>query len=159
MKTWHSMDKTGWKPGPWIDEADKAQWIDPETNLDCLIVRSRSGALCGYVGISCEHPFYEKHYDKIPEINEPHGGLTYADFCQEEMDPSKGICHIPENERPVKVWWFGFDCAHFSDYIPVRYSMFSVDWESPCIYRDFDYVKSEVELLAKSLRNAEKSEK
>lgn len=158
MRMWQSMDKTEWKPGPWIEEADKAQWIDPKTDLDCLIVRNQAGALCGYVGISENHPFYKKDYNKIPEIEEPHlpyGGLTYSDFCQEGLDPSEGICHIPENGRLDKIWWFGFECVHFRDYVPMTHR----EWKNPCIYRDFDYVKSQVELLAKSLKNAEKSEK
>src|SRR5437868_4216905 len=34
-------------PGPWWDEPDKVQWIDPATDLDCLAVRGPFGAWCG----------------------------------------------------------------------------------------------------------------
>ena len=54
MKTWHTIDKSQWVYGilaPWLDEPDKAQWIDKTSGLDCLIVRVKHhGALCGYVG-------------------------------------------------------------------------------------------------------------
>lgn len=41
MKTieYRTDDKSGWQPGPWMNEPDKKQWQDPETGLPCLIVR------------------------------------------------------------------------------------------------------------------------
>ena len=46
-----TIDKSTWGPGPWQSEPDKLQWVDKETQFDCLIVRNGEiGNLCGYVG-------------------------------------------------------------------------------------------------------------
>lgn len=61
---YRTQDKSEWGPGPWQDEPDKVQWLDPVTNYPCLIVRSQvSGSLCGYVGVPKEHPAYGLDYD------------------------------------------------------------------------------------------------
>jgi hypothetical protein len=73
-KEWKREDTDTLAPSPWRDEPDKVQWIDEETDLDCLIVRNRMGALCGYVGISEGHPFYGKDYsDCTLQIAKPRG--------------------------------------------------------------------------------------
>jgi hypothetical protein len=148
MKTW--KHKTRLRPipaGPWDDEPDKAHWVDPETDLDCLIHRNPLGALCGYVAVPPGHPYYEKDYDDVDV--EVHGGLTYADKCREGADPSEGICHVPLPGRPEDVWWLGFDCAHLWDLTP---GMEDLGVTLPDeTYRDFEYVKAEIEQLAKQL--------
>lgn len=96
MKTieYRTYDKSGWQPGPWMNEPDKKQWQDPETGLPCLIVRGPVGAWCGYVGVGKDHPWFGKDYtnlslewddperQKTPEaVIRVHGGLTFADEC------------------------------------------------------------------------------
>lgn len=77
--TYTTIDKSSWPRGPWDSEPDKVQWQDETTHLPCLIVRSPSGALCGYVGVPRSHPFYERYYD---DCNiDAHGGLTFAGHC------------------------------------------------------------------------------
>lgn len=91
-------DKAAWGVGPWVSEPDKAQWVDPATGLDCLIVRNGGGALCGYVGVPESHPWFGKGYSactRSPACEESwcghspesaitvHGGLTFADACHE----------------------------------------------------------------------------
>jgi hypothetical protein len=115
-REYRTMDKTGWGDGPWNDEADKLQWVDEATGLDCLIVRNHSGALCGYVGVSPSHPLHGKRYDDADV--EVHGGLTFADRCDDDAPEDRGICHVPAPGRPKDVWWFGFDCHHFMDFGP-----------------------------------------
>jgi hypothetical protein len=169
MQTWTTIDKSGWHRGEWDDEPDKAQWVDPDTGLDCLIVRQRSGGhLCGYVGVPPSHPYYGVDYsecslptpctpedrwchDHSPIYNvDVHGDLTYAAACQLSDDPATGICHIPEPGRPDDVWWLGFDCGHAWDaspaYIgdPLRDSIDST-------YKWFGYVQGEVTRLAAQL--------
>jgi len=78
---YRTRDKSAWGGGPWDDEPDKVQWIDKETDLDCLIVRNRGGALCGYVGVPPSHPWFEKGYDDV-DVS-VHGGLTFSDTCNE----------------------------------------------------------------------------
>jgi len=121
-------DRTGWghvgtlptawdTPGaPWHDEPDKVQWIDEASGLDCLAVRNRWGAWCGYVGVPPGHRYHGVSYDDVDVT--AHGGLTFADLCDEEADDGHGICHVPLPGRPARVWWLGFDCGHAFDLQP-----------------------------------------
>jgi hypothetical protein len=132
-REYRTTDKTGWGEGPWLIEPDKAQWVDPVTGLDCLLVRNPIGALCGYVGVGPEHPWHGKGYSQCtaepacpvedgerswdcghsPEsLLDVHGGITFADGCGHDEDESHGICHVPLPGRADDLWWFGFDCAH-----------------------------------------------
>jgi hypothetical protein len=167
-REYRTEDKTTWGRGPWQTEPDKAQWIDPATGLDCLIVRNGSGALCGYVGVPPEHLWHGKGYsdcldpgcteewcyEHSPEaLARVHGGLTFARRCAETTDESKHICHVPAPGRPADVWWFGFDCAHSGDCCP-RY--LASDMRSGGIltegeYRDVAYVVAECARLAEQL--------
>jgi ribosomal protein L24E len=140
------VDRKNWPPGQWDSEPDKIQWVDEATDLDCLIVRQQSsGHLCGYVGVPMGHRFFGADYNDVTEI-EVHGGLTFADFCNEDAPPGHGICHVPLEGRPGKVWWFGFDCDHCFDLSPSK--------ATPCReeqYRNAAYVRGEVGRLAAQL--------
>lgn len=166
MRTWTREEEKAELPdGPWMNEPDKAVWVDPKTDLDCMIVRNRMGALCGYVGVGPRHPFHGFHYDCVHV--QVHGGLTHADACHPSDDESQGICHAPEPGREHDIWWFGFDCAHGFDLIPhmlkleLQDPIYQAIAESrmrlveqglpPDIYRDFEYVKEQCELLAYQL--------
>lgn len=161
---WATVDKAGWGDGPWTTEPDKQHWVDPETDYDCLIHRGPMGALCGYVGVTEGHPAFGLDYEAVhglfpsPEgwsALDVHGGLTYADLCQEGDDPATGICHVPLPGRPHKVWWLGFDCAHYMDYAPAyearkRAKGYATIGDPQ--YRDIAYVEREVASLARQLR-------
>lgn len=140
------VDRSRWPSGPWDSEPDFKQWLDESTGLPCLIVRNRRGALCGYVGASVGHPYFEKGYEECEA--RVHGGLTYADHCAD------GICHTVEPGEDDNVWWLGFDCAHAGDASP------SDDTESIAafcraeVYRDMDYVSGECRSLAKQLADS-----
>jgi len=145
--------------GPWNDEPDKVQWIDPITGLDCLIVRNRMGALCGYVGLPPEHPLHGKDYGHDAVDVSVHGGLTFANFCADEEGPD-AICHIAAPGRPDHVWWLGFDCGHAWDLQPgmVQFEKRMGFGRLPdVVYRDLDYVVDEVTALAVQLVHAEAS--
>lgn len=135
-------------PGVWQDEPDKEQWIDKETGLPCLLVRSFSGALCGYVGVSRNHPAYKKDWDDV-EV-EVHGGLTFAAKC--DPSPNARICHVVEDGEDDKVWWLGFDCAHAFDISPNHLKLFGGPLGLQT-YKDVDFVKNECASLAKQLKN------
>lgn len=171
MKTWTFPEARPPAGGPWDDEPDKAQWIDPETDLDCLIVRNHNGALCGYVGTPPGHPWYGINF---PEIDLPgegvHGGLSFSDFCADDQEEGWGICHVPEPGRAANVWWVGFDCHHgLHDIAPVfeaRMAEMAASnpefrwpiappppWVQPT-YKTFTYVKAEVESLARQVAAA-----
>jgi hypothetical protein len=155
----HNYNKATWRSGPWDDEPDRLQF-KTSSGLPGLIVRNPYGALCGYVGVANEHPFYGKSYNDLDV--EVHGGLTYADACQVDGP----ICHVPEPGEPDDVWWFGFDCAHAYDLVPglitdptdslivslytsfERLGDLASDRDT---YRDINYVRNEVENLANQL--------
>lgn len=148
------QDKSDWEDGPWKNEPDKASWIDEETWLDCLIVRNNSGALCGYVGVSENHPYYQTQYDQIEKNIDVHGGLTYSAFCQENGK----ICH--KTDEVDQIWWFGFDCAHAEDIMPAHekyYKQLGLKSTAEIMglrasYKDMEYVKNEVKSLARQLK-------
>ena len=150
MLTWHTKDKSSWGEGPWMEEPDKAQWIG-EAELDCLIVRGPSGALCGYVGVPESHPFFGKDYNAVDTVD-VHGGLTFSDKCHPTEDPAKHICHIGELAANKEVWLLGFDCAHSGDYCPDCGMRFGIRGFEQ--YRNFNYVQREVEVLGWQLKLA-----
>lgn len=151
---------TPWPAGPWDTEPDRLEWRLPDLpEHPLLIVRGPNGSLCGYAGVAPGHPAHGKGYDDV-EVD-VHGGLTYAAGC------SGHICHVPAPGEPDDIWWLGFDCTHAGDYSPGLQATIArasgqqmappyVDppLEAPWHidrYRDIDYVKFEVESLARQL--------
>ncbi len=141
--------------GPWDDEPDKIHWVDGDSDLDCLIVRSPMGALCGYVGVPPGHPWHGQDYDDVDVV--VHGGLTFASGCDENAPEGHGVCHVPAPGRPADVWWLGFDCAHCDDLVPI---MAGVEdqlvgiFGNELSYRDVAYVTAQCAALAAQVRAA-----
>lgn len=149
---YRTEDKSAWGYGDWQAEPDKKQWQDESTGYPCLIVRNHGGALCGYVGVPEGHPLHGKDYDDVNV--DVHGGLTFANSCAEDGDESLDICHKTAGQD--RVWWLGFDCAHYLDVIP-GWATRSVErsWENDpeMSYKNFAYVTNEVESLARQLKS------
>ncbi len=108
-------------------EGDYHEWIYTAKNgleIDCLIRRNHSLALCGYVVITSDNKLYGLDYDHLySQIDtHVHGGLTYSD----------------EGENG---WVIGFDCAHAGDLCPAFPHYDGV-------YRTKEFVISECEKLA-----------
>lgn len=150
IETFDTISKAGWPDGPWKTEPDRIQWRDEATGLPCLIIRNSFGVLCGYVGVSKNHPLFEKEYDDADV--EVHGGLTFSGHCSPNKE---GVCHIVEDGEDDNVWWLGFDCAHYMDYVP---GMPAILWLvgrraglGNSEYRDIPYVKAECQSLAQQL--------
>lgn len=142
-KEWRYEDKSEWGPGPWQSEPDRVQWRDEITSLPCLIRRGASGALCGYVGIGPNHPYYSSRGTSIlDDLLNVHGGITFFSTCGGD---ELGFCPIFSEDQEETTRWVGFDCAHADDLIP-GYSC------SNGTYRDIDYVSAEVQRLAVQLR-------
>jgi len=150
-KEWTYVDRSGWGSGPWDNEPDKRQWTDEATGLPCLIVRQKSGGhLCGYVGVSAGHPYYQM--DEIEayglDLN-VHGGITFGRMCAEHGDENDStVCHIDPDDDDR--FWLGFDMAHCDDMSPnspFRSSRYGT-------YRTFDYVAAECARLAEQLVDA-----
>jgi hypothetical protein len=79
MKTW-TFDEHPTIDGPWVDEPDKALWVDPDTDLDCMIK-------VYWIGFDCAHgwdlqPLLQRDYPEIvgKMLGEGMGGPTYKDF-------------------------------------------------------------------------------
>lgn len=148
-------DRSGWLPGPWDGEPDKVHWKDAATGMDCLAVRNRHrGNWCGYVAVQESHPAFGRGYGDVDA--EVHGGLTFADFCQETAGPGEGICHVPYPGDPDRVWWLGFDCAHAWDYSPSDYASSQNEggfWriQSDQSYKTLGFVKAHCRKLAAQL--------
>lgn len=113
-------------------EGDFHKWTYTAKNgleVECLIRRNHTLALCGYVVLTSDNKLYGLDYDQLySKINVYiHGGLTYSD----EGDDG---------------WIIGFDCAHAGDFCP---SIPNFDG----IYRTKEYVISECEKLAEEVSN------
>ena len=153
-RTYTTVDKTGWGDGPWNDEPDKAQWIDEATGLDCMARRGPLGNWCGYVGVPPGHPYHGRDYDDL-DID-VHGGLTYGDRCEKDAPEAEGICHVPDPGRPADVWWLGFDCGHFTDFMPgLRATELRIGLPAKrfadTTYKPLGYVRAECASLAAQL--------
>lgn len=174
-------ERESWGEGPWIDEPDKMQWLDEDTGLPCLAVRSPLGAWCGYVGVSEGHPLFHKSYteiygdsiydddDNYVGEGEPladirvHGGLTFGGFCVED-GKEHGICHVVEPGENDRVFWHGFDCSHAGDLSPgllasdrkagIERSMNESLFGEPDEYRTIEYAHAMTTSLARQLAAA-----
>jgi len=121
---WRVPERHPSEPGPWSHEADKVAWRDRKTGLDCIVRREATGHLGGYVGVGESHPLFGWQADAIPaalEI-EVHGGVTYAEACDETGPPEISICHV-DHDAPAgeaSMWWFGFEANQPYDLVPSR---------------------------------------
>jgi len=75
------------------------------TGYSCRIIRhSRFGHLCGYVGVTPEHPLFGiDYFDERVEDLDANGGITFAGHMNPDLEG---------------FWWFGFDCSHAWDLRP-----------------------------------------
>lgn len=139
------VDKSKWLRGEWDHEPDKIHFLDKETKMDCLVVRGPSGALCGYVAVTKDHPAFNADYNRVQV--DCHGGLTYSGFCQEDGK----ICHVPREGQPDHVFWHGFDCNHSGDLAPSYHNPI-FGWGT---YKNLPYVIHECQSLAHQLSKRE----
>ena len=111
IATWVARDD--WADGPWNEEPDLVEWIDPTTGYPCLIIREDSlGQLNGYVALPLRHPLYGVGYDDLDEgVDEEHalsvhGGVTYAgsrlDHVNAVMYPDLALPEVAID------YWVGF---------------------------------------------------
>ncbi len=170
MKTAKFLDRTGWDPGPWDDEPDRAEWVDEATGVVCIALRAspESGNWCGYASVAPPHPWHGKGYDDVPEdAHSVHGGLTYSNGCAKDPNLAGGVCHDPEPGEPDDLHWFGFDCAHCWDFQPAKAAFYRKngmdEFAKPLgtaadgdreVYRTLDYVRDQCAELAKAISEA-----
>lgn len=139
----YRVDRTGWPSGPWDNEPDRVDF-STQVGLTGLMLRSRLGNWCGYVGVEPGHPAYGKNYFDVP--CRVHGGLTYSGECQ------GNVCHVPAPGSPDTLWWLGFDCRHAYDLAPGDAVWFEgIFIQEGQDYCNQKYVKAQVEKLAAQL--------
>ncbi len=130
----------------WLDEPHRDEF--EHAGLKCLILRHHElGHLCGYVAVPKGHLCYGKDYDHIPYDDlfpvEVHGGLTFS----REGDG---------DTWPKGYWWLGFDCAHAWDIVPYMEELkANLGHTEHGIYKNFQYVRREVENLASQVATLE----
>jgi hypothetical protein len=73
-----------------------------KVGFPAYICKRAFGIWCGYVGVQKGHSAYAAHYDNVDV--DVHGGLTF----------SGRLPYV----KPNDIWWLGFDCGHFDDFIP-----------------------------------------
>jgi len=137
------IDRSKWNDGPWRDEPDYLDYIEPLTGLRCVIRRVEwSGHLNGYVGVKEGHPAFGKHYEDLDEeIDDVHGGLSLS---------NQGKLALSRDDHDV--WWVGFDTMHLYDIQPSR-SLQVVYPESS--YKGVAYMEIECLKLAQGLQAME----
>ena len=126
---------------PWENEPDRAEWVH-DNGLKCRINRNPiTGTLCGYVGVPTSNRFFGLNYEysEIKDLNEVHGGVTYAEKGDDGW------------------WWFGFDTAHAEDFCPkIVEHLIGVGAKDllfhDCMnYRTWEFVDGEVDFMARWL--------
>lgn len=148
--------------GLWSDEPGKIAWKDPESGLDCIILRQENGTLSGYVSVDPDHPLHGYNHDALPGAvrNAPHGGIDYAEPCRRFGPEAVRVCHIRPMGAPSHApgtaelddkWWFGFRTSHPGDLVPVGIKP-SRHREEGEVYRDMHFVFQEVRNLARALK-------
>lgn len=156
-ETKHHLEtaKLQWPNGPWRDEPDRILWPDPETRLQCMMIRNKDwGNWCGYVGIPLDHALAKFTDYMEPPISglEVHGGVTYFEPCPQDdhdVDHDHGpeaICHAGTE----RLMWIGFDCGHGCDLAP-SFSPESSFVLQETRYKDMYYVKTECMRLAEQV--------
>lgn len=119
--------------------------------LHGLVIRNQLGSLCGYVGVPYGHPYFRKNYYDYDYYIPVHGGITFSRF---------GWPPLFKNG----LWYIGFDCAHFGDYVPGLETLkrkyksenlleFPSIFEHSSTYRNMAYVEGEVFTLAEYIAN------
>lgn len=122
---------------PWENEPNFEQWVDKGTGYLCRVERNElTLSLCGYVAVPIGHKVRGMRYQEAEEFGVcAYGGLTFGG----RMDDNK---------------WFGFDCAHAGDLVPIMYMRqvtSGFNFLTRGEYRTFDWVKKETVKLAESL--------
>ena len=141
-------NKALWPAGPWHDEPDRIDWVDPVTGVPCMMRRNDFGAWCGYVALPPTHPWAKLSRDEMAPYPHCHGGLSFNDHW-EDWNPENG-----DRYRDVDIGttlpWIGFDCHHGLDLGPALLSDHS---DENRVYRDVQYVTAEVVYLAQHVIN------
>jgi hypothetical protein len=139
--------------GAWLDEPDFCEW--DHGFVRCVIRRHfEFGSLNGYIGVQPGHPWYERDYDEL-EVR-VHGGLNCSDSDWRFREGHEANKNPSPTDKPL--WWLGFDCSHLGfDLVPQLAQIAASFRENNRVYRDFRYVRDQVNSLAEQAMEALKS--
>ncbi|GAA0671739.1 hypothetical protein FHT00_001846 [Sphingomonas insulae] len=107
--------------GPWRREHDKLAWTDPATGLDCIVRRMNRGHLGAFVAVRRGHPLFGYSAGAIPPgLLRTHGGVDYAEACDDRGPEDRSICHVHSGsvEHVDDAWWIGTTCDQITDLVP-----------------------------------------
>lgn len=138
--------KNEWGDGPWQHEPDEHEFT--YRGFRCVILRSHSGALCGYIVIPTDHPWagLRPETDDTERIT-CHGGVTWS-------EPN-----LPSSKKDLG-WVIGFDCAHAYDYMPAYEALMKKviapeRWRPEgFLYKNMNFVTEELLKLAEQAASA-----
>lgn len=162
-------------------EDKRKDWDWQYLNFKCRIKRNHSMALCGYVGVEKRNILFGRGMNDRLEVGDVKEvldvpvhdtpdifGMLHEAFGDHEegtvpvnmLFSAHGGINFSQTMRDDEdTWWFGFDCAHAGDLspmfvmgeMPVFMKGRFVDFHLKYTYRDFEYVKAEVQNLAEQL--------
>ena len=122
------------------------------SGLRCLVRRNREmGNLCGYVGVPKGSVLYGVDYDQPLCGHKSHMNHTLV-----SMVPAHGGLTWAGKFRKDGPWYFGFDCAHYYDFVPYADSLLPLARNTNAVYRDMKYVSSVCRELAGAIAEVEK---
>jgi hypothetical protein len=106
----HFIDKHNWSDGQWLNEPDLFIWVDPASQMPCIIIRDADfGHLKAYIGVQASKEL---------------GGLTSLPLPQ-EINWKTAYLNIPDavpglNEaiNSGQWWWAGFHGMGIDDTLP-----------------------------------------
>lgn len=116
-----------------------------EAGLVAICVFTSQSHYCGYVGVPFDHVSIGASAS-VKDSIKVHGGITFEGNV-------KSLSIKLAGEAYENLYWFGFDCAHYSDLTlnDIRFRLIGVPFRSGAEYRKQPYVEQQCELLAKQL--------
>ena len=135
-----------------VRDNKKISFVEFKENINgkrIVILFQIMGHRCGYVGVGKNHKLYGLNYDKLEDLFDVHGDVTFAGKLFEEKED---------------YWYIGFDCAHCfdrRDFDKLReYGLYNKDLhsyaenifrESTATIKTEEYVLKECILLSKQI--------
>lgn len=138
-REWRNIDKTGWPPGPWVDEPDGRLWQDQASGLPCAVLRHPHGFLAGVVGLKPQHRWYPAA--RTAHRVEP-SPIDY-EVISLGVRPIFGGAPVPPGHR-----WIGFGCEPPRGFAPAPHPRTGETAGDPASYVDFAAAIALTERLA-----------
>ena len=116
-------------------------------DMSYIIKRHPEGKhLCGYIALKKDHPLYAEDHFYSYDI---HGGITYDKIANYTC-----FYGMFTDQRVI-----GFDCNHLLDIAPgdssneFKRNLIGIEYDTSASYKDINFVLSELDGLAKQIRD------